>query len=112
MKILITGASRNVGQGMTARLRAGGHQPGLRYLDPLPDVEPFAGLPFVQGDAQQGIGFDRAVAGCDLVLHTPAWHGIHWRRKTEIDYWRLNVDGSFWMFQAATQAGVKRMVFM
>jgi hypothetical protein len=97
---------------MTARLRAAGHDLVLHDLEPLPEGEPFAGLPFVQGDAQQGIGFDRAVAGCDLVLHTPAWHGIHWRRKSEIDYWRLNVDGTFWLFQAALHAGTKRVVFM
>jgi len=112
MRVLITGASGNVGRGMTARLCAAGHELVLHDLEPLPEGEPFAGLPFVQGDTQQGIGFDRAVAGCDLVLHTPAWHGIHWRRKSEIDYWRLNVDGTFWLFQAALHAGVTRMVFM
>jgi hypothetical protein len=47
-----------------------------------------------------------------LILHTPAWHGIHWRDKTEADFWRLNVDGTFWMFQAAQAAGIKRVVFL
>jgi nucleoside-diphosphate-sugar epimerase len=112
MKILITGASGNVGKGMTARLKAAGHELVLHDLELLPEGEPFAGLPFVQGDAQAGIGFERAAAGCDLILHTPAWHGIHTRRKTEADFWRLNVDGTFWIFQAAANAGVKRMVFM
>src|SRR5437763_14854342 len=112
MKILITGASGNVGKGMTARLRAAGHELVLHDLEPLPEGELFAGLPFVQGDAQQGIGFDRAVADCDLVLHTPAWHGIHWRRKSEFDYWRLNEVGTFWFFQEAAQAGVQRVVFL
>jgi hypothetical protein len=112
MKILVTGASGNVGKGMVARLRAAGHDLVVHDVESLPDSEPFAGLPFVQGDAQAGIGVDRAAAGCDLILHTPAWHGIHWRRKSEIDYWRLNVDGTFWIFQAAASASVKRLVFM
>jgi hypothetical protein len=112
MKILITGATGNVGKGMVARLREAGHDLVLHDLEPVPEAEPFAGLPFIQGDAQAGIGFDRAAAGCDLILHTPAWHGIHWRRRNEIDYWRLNVDGTFWIFQAAANAGVKRLVFM
>lgn len=112
MKILITGASGNVGKGMTARLKAAGHELVLHDLELLPEAEPFAGLPFVQGDAQAGIGFERAAAGCDLILHTPAWHGIHTRRKTEADFWRLNVDGTFWIFQAARHAGMKRLVFM
>jgi nucleoside-diphosphate-sugar epimerase len=112
MKILVTGASGNLGKGMVARLRTAGHELVLHDLEALPDTAPFTGLPVVQGDAQLGIGLDRAVAGCDLVLHTPAWHGVHWRRKTEIDYWRLNVDGTFWIFQAALHAGVRRMVFL
>jgi NAD(P)-dependent dehydrogenase (short-subunit alcohol dehydrogenase family) len=112
MKILVTGASGNVGKGMTERLKAAGHELVLHDLGLLPEGEPFAGLPFVQGDAQQGIGFDRAAAGCDLILHTPAWHGIHTRQRTEVDFWRLNVDGAFWIFQAAAHAGVKRLVFM
>jgi hypothetical protein len=61
---------------------------------------------------QAGFGLERAAQGCDLVLHLPAWHGIHWREKTEIDFWRLNVDGAFWMFQAAVAAGIKRVVFL
>jgi len=112
MKILLTGAGGNVGQGMTARLRQARHELVLHDINRLPEAEPFAALPFVQGDAQAGIGFDRAAAGCDLILHTPAWHGVHWRAKTEADFWRLNVDGTFWMFQAAAAAGIKRVVFL
>ena len=112
MRILITGATGNVGKGMAARLKAAGHDLVLHDLVRAPETEPFAGLPFIQGDLQAGVGIDRAAAGCDLILHTPAWHGIHWRDKTEVDFWRLNVDGTFWMFQAAAAAGVKRVVFL
>ncbi len=112
MKILITGASGNIGQGLTRRLGAAGHDLVLHDVNRLPDTEEFAGLPFVQGDAQQGIGFDRAAQNCDLIIHTPAWHGIHWNTKTEIDFWRLNVDGTFWMFQAAVAQKVTRVVFL
>ncbi len=111
MRILITGASANISRGVVPRLAAE-HEIVLHDLNPVPDTEPFSGLPFIQGDIQAGIGLDRAVQGCDLVLHTPAWHGIHWRQKTEADYWRLNVDGTFWMFQAAAAAGVKGVVFL
>jgi hypothetical protein len=47
-----------------------------------------------------------------MILHLPAWHGIHRKLKTEIDYWRLNVDGTFWTFQAAQGAGIRRVVFL
>jgi nucleoside-diphosphate-sugar epimerase len=112
MKILLTGATGNVGRGMTQRLREAGHELVLYDVNRLPDEELFRDLEFIQGDAQQGIGLDRAAQGCDLILHTPAWHGIHWGAKTEVDFWRLNVDGTFWMFQAAQAAGIKRVVFL
>lgn len=111
MKILITGAGGNLAQGLIPRLRAQGHELVLHDVRRLSD-ELIQDSTFVQGDGQQGIGLDRAVQGCDLVLHMPAWHGIHWRSNTEVDFWRLNVDGTFWMFQAAANANIKRVVFM
>ncbi len=112
MRILITGATSNVSRGMISRLRDAGHSLVLYDLVPKPEAELFSELPYVQGDIQAGIGLDRAAAGCDLIIHTPAWHGIHWRDKTEADFWRLNVDGTFWMFQAAVAAGIKSIVFL
>ncbi len=112
MRIILTGAGGNIGKGIVPRLLAAGHELVLSDLNPLPEGEPFAGLPFVQCDVQAGFGLERAAQGCDLILHTPAWHGVHWRAKTEADFWRLNVDGTFWMFQAAQGANVKRVVFL
>ena len=112
MRILITGAGSNIGKGMIQRLTDAGHDLVLSDLNKLPDTAPFIGLPFVQCDVQSGFGLERAATGCDLVLHLPAWHGIHWNSKTEADFWRLNVDGTFWAFQAAKAAGVSRFVFL
>lgn len=112
MRILVTGAGGNVGRGIVERLTAANHTVVVSDLSPLPDEPPYAGLEFVQTDVQVGFGLERAVHGCDLVLHLPAWHGIHSRQRTEVDYWRLNVDGLFWMFQAATAAGIDRVVFL
>lgn len=117
MRILLTGAGGNVGRGIAPRLRARGHTVVSSDLTPLPD-DPTAGSgdsadgEFVQCDVQAGVGLERAAQGCDLLLHTPAWHGIHSRVKTEIDFWRLNVDGFFWALQAAKEAGVRRLVFL
>ncbi len=97
---------------MVPRLLARGHTVVLSDLNRLPDEEPYEGLPFHQVDVQHGFGLEKAAQGCDLVLHTPAWHGIHWNQKTEADFWRLNVDGAFWAFQAARAAGISRFVFL
>ena len=112
MKILITGALGNVGRGIIGRLQNAGHDLVLYDVNRPPDDETFRGIPFVQGDIQAGIGLERAAHGCDAIVHTPAWHGIHWGSKTEADFWRLNVDGTVWMFQAAQALGIKRVVFL
>lgn len=112
MRVLITGASGNIGKGLIPRLKSAGHDLVLSDLNLLPDDGAFEGIPFVQADAQIGVGLERAAEGCDMIVHLPAWHGIHWRAKTEADFWRLNVDGTFWAFQAAQARGISRFVFL
>ncbi|WP_020578586.1 NAD-dependent epimerase/dehydratase family protein [Actinopolymorpha alba] len=112
MRILVTGAGGNIGKGIVPRLHAAGHSLVLSDVNRLPDEPPFADLPFVQCDVQAGFGLEGAAQGCDLLLHLPAWHGIHSRAKTEADFWRLNVDGTFWALQAARAAGIRRLVFL
>jgi nucleoside-diphosphate-sugar epimerase len=112
VRILITGAGGNVATGTIPRLRAAGHEVVLTDLNPLPGVPLFEGLEFHRCDLQDGSGLAASAHGCDLVLHTAAWHGIHSGRQTEVDFWRLNVDGTFWVFQAALAAGVRRVVFL
>lgn len=50
--------------------------------------------------------------GCDFIIHTPAWHGMHGGQKSEVEYWQLNVDGSFHVFQSAIQHAIRRMVWV
>jgi nucleoside-diphosphate-sugar epimerase len=50
--------------------------------------------------------------GCDFVVHTPAWHGMHGGLKSEVDYWQLNIDGAFHVFQSALQNNVRHMVWV
>jgi nucleoside-diphosphate-sugar epimerase len=111
VRILLTGAGGNVGRGIAPRLRARGHAVVASDLTPLSEDDASA-EDFVQCDVQAGVGLERAAQGCDLLLHTPAWHGIHSRVKTEVDFWRLNVDGFFWALQAAREAGIRRLVFI
>lgn len=106
MKILITGATGNVGQGITERLR-GRHELVLHDLGAF-ETE----FPYFQGDIQTGDRLVKAAEGCEMIVHLPAWHGIHMRAKSEVDFWRLNVDGTFWMFQAAVQQQVRKVVYL
>ena len=108
MKILLTGAGGNIGKGLTPLLQSKGHELVLSDVNRVENGD----LPFHQLDIQHGFGLDKAAEGCDLILHTPAWHGIHWNAKTEADFWRLNIDGTFWAFQAARANDIKRFVFL
>jgi hypothetical protein len=112
VRILITGATGNVATGMIPRLRAAGHELVLTDLNRLPAADLFDGLEFVQCDLQDGVGLDSAAHGCDLVLHTAAWHGIHSGAKSEDDFWQLNVEGTFRLLQSMRTAGVSRLVFL
>ncbi|HLO99254.1 MAG TPA: NAD(P)-dependent oxidoreductase [Fimbriimonas sp.] len=112
MRILVTGATGNIGKGIVPILHDAGHQLVLSDLGLLPEsLKPFAES-YHQLDIQTGFGLDRAAAGCDMILHLPAWHGIHWQQKTEIDFWQLNVNGTFNAFQAARANGIKKFVFL
>lgn len=112
MRILLTGAGGNVGRGIAPRLRTAGHTLVRSDINLVADVDDRPDEAFVQCDVQSGFGLESAAQGCDVLLHTPAWHGVHSRAKTEADFWRLNVDGLFWALQAARTAGIKRLVFL
>ncbi len=105
----MTGAGGTIAKGLVPRLLASGHEV---VASDVVRLEVPGALAFHQVDVQHGFGLESAAAGCDLVVHTPAWHGIHWGEKTEADFWRLNVDGTFWAFQAAKAAGIERFVFL
>ncbi len=110
MRILITGAGGNIASGVIPKLQAAGHE--LILSDVVRPANLPEGIPFHQIDVQDGFGLDKAAEGCDLIVHTPAWHGIHWNSRTEIDFWRLNVQGTFWAFQAALANDIKKFVFL
>ncbi len=112
MRILVTGATGNIGKGIVPLLHEDGHTLVLSDLGLLPEsLKPFAES-YHQLDIQMGFGLDRAAEGCDIILHLPAWHGIHWQQKTEVDFWNLNVNGTFFAFQAARANGIKKFVFL
>ncbi len=106
MRVLITGAGGNLGSGLTERLE-GRHALLLSDATPLETEHEF-----VRMDVRNREAFVRAAEGVDLIVHTPAWHGIHLREHSETDFWDLNVDGTFNMFQAAVANRVPRVVWL
>ncbi|MDZ4722000.1 MAG: NAD-dependent epimerase/dehydratase family protein [Roseiflexaceae bacterium] len=105
-KILVTGASGNLGRGVAERLQ---HS----YDVTLSDVAPFdTTLPFEAADARSLADLRRVIRpGYDLLVHTAAWHGVHSRQHPATDYWQLNVDGTYNALTAAVEAGITRVVW-
>ncbi|RAP78150.1 NAD-dependent epimerase/dehydratase family protein [Paenibacillus montanisoli] len=106
MNILITGASGSVGTGAAEAL-AGQHQ--LRLADAKPIK---TSLPFYLSDARMTGSLDQAAEGVDVIIHTPAYHGIHMGKHSEQEFYDLNVTGTFNMFQTAVRNKVRRVVWL
>lgn len=106
MNILITGASGSVGSG-AAELLASTHHVRLSDI-----VEFSTSLPFYQADVRKVGALDQASEGVDVIIHTPAYHGIHMGTNSEQEFYDLNVTGTFQMFQSAVRNQVQRIVWM
>lgn len=106
MKILLTGAGGNLGRVLAPALAAAGHE--LRLFD----FRPLESSPFetVVGDVRDLDAVRGAVEGVDAIVHAAALHGIHLSKWKPEDFWAINVTGTFHVFEAAREAGIKRVV--
>ncbi|MEA2623104.1 MAG: UDP-glucose 4-epimerase [Chloroflexota bacterium] len=105
--ILITGGAGTLGRATTETLLARGDR--VRILD-LVGGAPRDGVEWRVGDLRRPDDVRRAVEGVDAIVHAAAWHGMHLRDHPASDFWELNVDGTFHVFEAAAEAGVARAV--
>jgi dihydroflavonol-4-reductase len=109
MKVLVTGATGFVGSNVAAALAARGDQVRvLRRVTSRLDV--LAGVPveYVVGDILDPDSLVAAMQGCQVVFHVAAI-SQYWRSGKEIIY-RVNVDGTRHVMQAALASGVERVV--
>ncbi|MBW7457037.1 NAD-dependent epimerase/dehydratase family protein [Paenibacillus sepulcri] len=106
MKILITGASGSVASGVTGQL-------DRKHEITLSDVVAVdTPLPFHRADVRQIGALDQASEGMDVIIHTPAFHGIHMGKHSEQEFYDLNITGTFQMFQSAVRNKVRRVVWL
>jgi nucleoside-diphosphate-sugar epimerase len=110
MRVFLTGGSGDLGQVLSRELELRGDVP-VRF-----DVRPplsRRGV-FVQGSILDREALRQSLPGTDCVVHIAAWHGIHeaTRAKDVYAFWDLNVTGTFYVFEAAVQAGVKQIVYI
>lgn len=105
MKVLITGAGGNLGRVLVPALIERGHEPILmdyRIID--------TSYSFIQGDITNKTDILKAADGVDAIVHAAALHGIHLSKYTRDDFWNLNVQGTFNVYEAARQCGVSKVL--
>ncbi|HET9480260.1 MAG TPA: NAD-dependent epimerase/dehydratase family protein [Candidatus Polarisedimenticolia bacterium] len=110
MRILLTGGTGFLGQRLASGLMAAGHQ--VRALVRLDSPRRAAMAPGVEsapGDVTDPASLERAVAGCDSVVHSAALVKMWVRDRSAFD--RVNVEGLNNVVEASRRAGVGRVLY-
>jgi dihydroflavonol-4-reductase len=111
MQALVTGASGFVGANIVAALNQGGwHARAL--LRRTSSLAALNGLDYqpVLGDVTDARSLPAAMQGCDAVFHAAGVVADYWSQDAAQTY-RVNVDGTRHVVEAALSAGVPRLVF-
>lgn len=113
MQVLVTGGAGFIGSHLAAALVARGHT--VRVLDSLRTGkrENLAGLDveLVEGDIRDAAAVQTAVSHTHTIFHLAAMVSVPESVQNPSLNHDINVNGTFNVFEAARQAGVKRMVY-
>ncbi len=110
MKVLVTGAAGNAGQAVCRALVATGAT--VRMADTMAMPREDAGLgEFVRCDTRTPDDVHRAVEGMEAVIHLAAWHCAHVPPVSDATIFAVNVDGTFNVFEACREQGIKAIVY-
>lgn len=113
MQVLVTGGAGFIGSHLAVALLRRGDQ--VRVLDNLSSGQRanLDGLPveLVVGDVRDWETVRQAVQGCDLVFHQAALVSVPRSLAEPRLNHDVNVTGTFHVFEAARQAGIRRVVF-
>jgi nucleoside-diphosphate-sugar epimerase len=107
VRILVTGSGGTLGTAVTPILAQAGHEAILADLAPATAADERS----VQADIRDMGQVRRLMDGVDYVIHTAAIHGIHLRDHSAREFFELNLGGSFNVWEAAREAGVRGVVF-
>jgi uronate dehydrogenase len=104
-RLLLTGAAGGLGTALRSRLKANCHT--LRLSDRQPFGESQPGEEIELADLADAAAVDRAVAGCDAIVHLG---GISVEAPFEA-IMQANILGVYHLYEAARKHGCKRVVF-
>ncbi|MBL4684349.1 MAG: NAD(P)-dependent oxidoreductase [Nannocystaceae bacterium] len=104
MRILVTGSSGHLGEGLVRTLSGQGHD--VVGVDVLPSVH----TDYV-GSIVDPTLVRRCVEDVDAVLHTATLHKPHVATHTKQEFVDTNITGTLNLLEEASRVGVKRFVF-
>ncbi len=113
-KYLVTGGAGFIGSHLVEELLGRGHT--VRIVDNFvtgrrENLPPPGTFDLIDGDlADEGVA-ERAVAGCDFVLHQAALASVPRSVEDPVTSHRANVDATLKVLLAARDARVKRLIF-
>ncbi len=112
MRVILTGGSGDMGGILARDLLKQGDDVVILDLA-VPHVTLKNKVDFIKGSITDRDTVKRAMHDIDCVVHIAAFHGIHEEQgKTAYDFHDLNVTGTLNVFQAAADAGVKKVVLI
>lgn len=118
-KILVTGADGFIGSHLTEELVRQGHKvrafvyynsfSSWGWLDHT-DPEVKKSLEIVAGDIRDAFSVQKAIAGCEVVMHLAALISIPYSYHSPGAYVDTNVKGTLHVLEAAREAKVERVI--
>ena len=110
MTVLVTGGSGFIGSHVVDRLLAAGIAPRIFDLIPSPHHDPHE-VENVIGDVLDTEALERAMAGCDAVIHLAAAADVEIVVEQPSGSEQTNAQGTLSVLEAARAAGVGRVVY-
>ena len=110
MKTFVTGATGFIGASIVRELLKEGREVRALVRSGA-DTSNLAGLDVEQwqGDLRDSEGLSRGIQGCDVLYHAAADYRLWTRRPAEM--YRINVDGTRAVLEAALKHGVSKVVY-
>ncbi len=110
LNVLVTGGSGFIGSHVVDRLLADGHRPRIYDLRRSPHHARDE-VPVVRGDLRDLHRLERAMRGCDAVIHLAASADVGQVEAEPVVAEERNARGTLHVLEAARRAEVKRVVY-
>jgi UDP-glucose 4-epimerase len=109
-RVLVTGGAGFIGSVVVDRLRAAGHEPRIFDVRQSPHHER-GEIDTVIGDMLRPRDLERAMEGCDVVVHMAAAADVGEVAKDPAGSEEINSRGTLNVLEAARSTGIERVVY-